>query len=170
MEEIELVLVRDQHYEVMQNLSRLYTYDLSDIAVRLNGYQCDEKGQYSESVREYFEDPNFDCYLLKVKEEWAGFAVVKKKIQIESLDHESQMSQMAEFFIVRKFRRKGVATVAVFRIFDTYPGKWVVDVWPENRAACSFWSSAISKYRADNVLLTRAHNLAYDCEMITYTF
>ena len=170
MEKIELVPVREQHYEVMQNLSRLYTYDLSDIAACLNGYQCDAKGQYSDCVDEYLEDSNFDCYLFKVKDEWAGFAIIKKKIQLEGSDIESPVSEMAEFFLARKFRRKGVATDTVFRIFDSYPGKWEVDVWPENRAACSFWNSAISKYRGDNVSLTRAHNPNYDCEMISYTF
>ena len=121
-------------------------------------------------MHEYLEDPDFDCYLLKVKEEWAGFAIVKKNLQLESSDHESQVSQMAEFFLVRKFRRKGIAKVIVFRIFDSYPGKWVVEVWPENRVACSFWNSTITQYRPDNVLLTRMHNPNYDCEMITYTF
>jgi predicted acetyltransferase len=170
MEEIELVLVRDEHSEVLLNLSKLYTYDLSEIASQFHGYRCDEKGQYSECVRKFLEDPSSDCYLFKMTDEWAGFAVVKRTIQAKSSASKLQVSQMAEFFLVRKFRRKGVATTAACRIFDCYPGKWEVSVWPENNSACSFWSSAISDYRDGKASVIQAHHPDFGCEMITYTF
>jgi predicted acetyltransferase len=170
MEEIELVLVSDKHSEVLLTLSRLYTYDLSEIATQFHGYQCDEKGLYAECVRGFIEDPSSDCYLLKMTEEWAGFAIVKRKTQTENSDSKPKVSQMAEFFLVRKFRRQGVATTAACRIFDCYPGEWEVSVWPENHAACSFWNSAISDYRDGKASVIQAHHPDFCCEMITYTF
>ena len=50
---------------------------------------------------------------------------------------------MAEFFVVRKHRRRGVATEAVCKILARYPGDWEIAVAERNVAARAFWPRAI---------------------------
>ena len=70
----------------------------------------------------------------------AGFAL------INTLSHhgESIEHNMAEFFVARKHRRRGVATEAVRQILSRYPGYWEVAVAERNLAAKSFWPFAIA--------------------------
>jgi predicted acetyltransferase len=55
---------------------------------------------------------------------------------------------MAEFFVLRKYRRAGVGTRAAHRIFGTYAGEWEVRQRSTNVSATSFWRTAISVYTA----------------------
>ena len=53
---------------------------------------------------------------------------------------------MAEFFIARKYRRRGVGLVAARAIFGRYPGLWEVAVARRNTGALAFWRRAIGGY------------------------
>jgi predicted acetyltransferase len=51
---------------------------------------------------------------------------------------------IAEFFVARKHRRRGVATEAVRQILALYPGHWEIAVAERNAAARAFWPHAIA--------------------------
>jgi predicted acetyltransferase len=51
---------------------------------------------------------------------------------------------MGEFFVLRKYRRRGVASEAVRQVLAAYPGRWEVAVVARNAAAQSFWPRAIA--------------------------
>jgi predicted acetyltransferase len=51
--------------------------------------------------------------------------------------------RMAEFFVVRTYRRTGVGTAAARDVFGRHPGPWVVRVLPANDGAESFRARAI---------------------------
>jgi predicted acetyltransferase len=53
---------------------------------------------------------------------------------------------MAEFFVVRGCRRRGVGTEIARRVWNQFPGKWEVRVMEANRAAHRFWERAIAHY------------------------
>ena len=57
---------------------------------------------------------------------------------------------MGEFFILRKFQGKGVATYVAYKIFKENPGKWSVAVMPENIKANNFWRKIISTVVMEN--------------------
>jgi predicted acetyltransferase len=128
MHESKLINATEEHFQVLTNLSKYYTYDVSEFASELHGYEIGENGHYSECVHEYWKNPTVDSILLQVDGEWAGFALVKKHTDADKTHHE-----IAEFFVVRKFRRKGIATRFARQVFDSYPGKWEVNVWPKNK-------------------------------------
>ena len=64
---------------------------------------------------------------------WAGLALV----------FTGEPHDIAEFFVMRKYRRHGVGTHAATRIFEQYPGRWTVREQVVNRAAAAFWRRAI---------------------------
>jgi predicted acetyltransferase len=53
---------------------------------------------------------------------------------------------MAEFFILRKFRRQRVGERAAVLLFDRFPGRWEVRQRSSNQPATAFWRSAIGRY------------------------
>jgi len=57
---------------------------------------------------------------------------------------------MAEFFVMRSYRRRGVGLAAAFAAFDRFKGPWEVRQRDENVAAIAFWRRAIHDYTRGN--------------------
>ena len=53
---------------------------------------------------------------------------------------------MAQFFVMRGYRREGVGRTAATILFDRHPGPWEVRVIEENLPAEAFWRSVIERY------------------------
>ena len=53
---------------------------------------------------------------------------------------------MAEFFVLRAWRGRGIGRRAVFALFDRFRGKWEISELPRNAAAISFWRRVIGEY------------------------
>ena len=66
---------------------------------------------------------------------------------IDSYSHltgQSGIRDVAEFFVLRKYRRIGVGRRAARLLFDQFPGQWEVRQLPANTAATAFWVNMIS--------------------------
>ena len=75
--------------------------------------------------------------LIRADDHLAGFALVNQWSALElPLDH-----AVAEFFVLRKYRRARVGTRAALFIFRRYPGRWEVPVVWCNPPALAFWRS-----------------------------
>ena len=59
---------------------------------------------------------------------------------------DSTVRDLAEFFVVRGVRRRGVGLAAAHLLFRSLPGKWEVRVGDYNSPAQQFWRSAIELY------------------------
>ena len=69
----------------------------------------------------------------------AGFVLVNRWSALNRLlDH-----SVAEFFVLRKYRRIGVGSCAARVLFEGWPGRWEVSVPRYNKPALSFWRKAI---------------------------
>jgi hypothetical protein len=55
---------------------------------------------------------------------------------------------MAEFFIGRAWRRRGMGTQAVRLILDRFTGRWLITEHLRNDAAVKFWRHVVSAYTA----------------------
>jgi predicted acetyltransferase len=55
---------------------------------------------------------------------------------------------MAEFFIARPYRRRGVGQEAVRLIFDRFSGRWHIMEYQRNPPAIAFWRRVVSAYTA----------------------
>jgi predicted acetyltransferase len=59
---------------------------------------------------------------------------------------------MAQFFILRKFKNKGIGSYIAQECFNKFPGIWEVMVIPGNEGAYRFWRAAIKKYTQGNFI------------------
>ena len=53
---------------------------------------------------------------------------------------------VAEFFVMRRYRRSGVGRRAAFLIWKHFPGTWTVRVSEGNPGALEFWSDVVGEF------------------------
>ncbi len=67
-----------------------------------------------------------------------GFALVR-----DPASTESDVNELAEFYIKPESRRLGIGHRAVRAIWKRFPGNWELQVYLRNSAAVQFWGSCI---------------------------
>ncbi len=124
---------------VLRNLIELYLYDFSEFTGEdvgdheLFGYRY---------LDHYWTEPDRHPFLIRVGERLAGFVLVRSRPG----DEGGSESSIAEFFVMRKYRRRVVGRVAARRVFDMFPGRWEVTALCDNVAAQGFWRGVIEGY------------------------
>jgi predicted acetyltransferase len=127
----------------LRNLMELYLYDFSEFT----GSDVDESGLYGyEYLDFYWTDPAWHPFLVRVNGRLAGFVLVRD----QGLDNGELVHHIAEFFILRKYRRQHIGKQAAFQVFDRFPGLWRVTEIEENKAAQAFWRQVIGEYCGGN--------------------
>jgi predicted acetyltransferase len=125
---------------VFDRLLQLYMYDFSEFArIGSPHGEVDEEGRFAYlGFESYWQHQNERVPLLiRADDHIAGFALVNQWSALElPLDH-----SVAEFFVMRKYRRARVGTRAALLIFRRYPGRWEVPVAWYNPPALAFWRS-----------------------------
>ncbi len=124
---------------VLRNLLELCQHDYSEY----DGQDPDENGLFGYRwLDHYWTEPERHPFLVRAEGRLAGFVLVR---QIES-GPEGPVYSIAEFFVLRKYRRKGVGRQAAWSIFDRFPGTWNVCQEAANLPAQAFWRRIIHQY------------------------
>jgi predicted acetyltransferase len=63
-----------------------------------------------------------------------------------TLGSDAVLWDMAEFFILRGYRRRGIGTKAAHEVWRRFPGQWQVRVMEINSYAVSFWEHAVAEF------------------------
>ena len=152
--DVKLIPAKLDDLPIIQNLARFYAYDISEHYGDETGWEMEDDGLYGVGIdfKQYFTEQNCFPFLMRYKNELAGFAIVDKKGSDETIDF-----NMAQFFVLRMYKGKGIGKYAAHACFDQFRGAWEVMVMPGNQSAYRFWSSIIKSYTGDNfVEYTRA--------------
>ena len=135
---IEPILIEQK--SVLLQMMELYSYDFSE-------FSDDDINEYG-----YFGYPYIDAYwteagrhpfFIRVDGKLAGLVLVRSCSVYNRL---TDPHNIAEFFVMRKYRRKGVGKAAAVIIFDLFPGEWEVSQWKSNRPAQQFWLQVVNEY------------------------
>jgi predicted acetyltransferase len=138
-----------QEEQVLRNLLELYSYDFSTI----DGADVDDSGLYGyEYLDLYWEDPDRYPFLIRVDGRLAGFALVREGSYFPESDlpRESRTWLIAEFFVMRKYRRRGIGEQVAVQLFDRFRGRWEIAQVVGNDEARAFWRAVISEYTGGN--------------------
>lgn len=146
--DIQLIPADLADYPVIQNLGRFYVYDMSEYMGGEPGWEIPEDGLYEcIDLKKYWNDKSSYPFLVRYQNEIAGFAIIDKKGSDSSIDF-----NMAQFFVLRKFKNKGIARAVAYQCFNAFPGTWEIMVMPGNEGAYRFWRSIIKKYTNNDFL------------------
>lgn len=143
-ESVSVKLAGSSERRVIESLSQFYIYDFSEMEpVGSCNLEFDDQGGYPvlTDLDSYWRIEGFQPLLIRVERCLVGFAL----INTHSHGGGSVEHNMAEFFVARKYRRRGVATEAARRIFARYAGFWEVAVAARNLRALAFWSHALAE-------------------------
>jgi predicted acetyltransferase len=73
----------------------------------------------------------------------AGLALVKRGSEVSN---RKTVWDVAEFFIVRAYRRKGIGMKVAHDMWKRFPGPWEVRVMQSNRTALNLWERATTTF------------------------
>jgi predicted acetyltransferase len=125
--------------EILWLLLQLYLYDFSEF----DGADVDEAGRFHYDYFErYWNEPERFPFFVRVDGRLAGLALVR---QFDTPENE-KITDLAEFFVMKKYRRQGVGRAAAFQVFDRFPGIWQVEQIDTNTPAQAFWRKVITEY------------------------
>jgi len=136
---IDLLRAAPSHRSLLRQMYELYCHDFSP----MTGADVGDDGYWTGDD---FLDPwpdNLHIYVIRVDRQWAGFAWVAFGSYV---DLHAANFLMDEFFVLRKYRRRGVGEWAAVWLFNQYPGTWEVGEVPENVEAQQFWRTVIDHY------------------------
>jgi predicted acetyltransferase len=125
---------------VLANLMELYVHDLSEI-VELQ-LKPDGRFGYPRLALYWREEGRFP-FLVRVDGHLAGFALVSQGSEISG---DPRVWDMAEFFVARGWRKRGIGAAAARELWRRFPGPWEVRVLEGNHAARAFWASAVDAF------------------------
>ncbi|MBV8632648.1 MAG: GNAT family N-acetyltransferase [Silvibacterium sp.] len=134
--QLRLIPATPEHEAVLDNLLQLYIYDFTDLLDLDPG--ADGRFSYPQ-LSLYWIEPGRYPFLVLLDETPAGFVLVKTGSDWDVHD-------MAEFFILRRYRRHGMGTRIAHEVWRCLPGRWEVRVMEVNKAALHFWQYAVSSF------------------------
>lgn len=127
---------------LLERLAQLYLHDFS----AFDNAQVDERGRFTDldaDFAAYGTDPARHAFLLRVGGNAAGFALVD---ELSLRPNGNDRHYIAEFFVMRAYRRRGYGAAVAHELFDRFPGPWQVAQVEANRPAQAFWRRVIDGY------------------------
>ena len=130
---------------ILANLLELYGHDFSEF----RNIDLGSDGRFGyKSLHLYWSEPERHPFLVSVDGKLAGFAFVKRGSEISG---DETVWDMAEFFVIRGYRRQGIGTQIAHNVWKQFPGRWEVRVMSSNASAYHFWERAISIFTGDAI-------------------
>ena len=133
----KLYELKEEEKEILYNLMQLYTYELSFYEDENINFKILDNGLYkiSKYVDLYWKEETRHAYIVKVDWQLAGFALERF--------NENNMNEIAEFFVIYKYRKIGVGSFMANEIFKRYKGKWEIKTLLKNKPAQKFWRTVV---------------------------
>lgn len=138
--DVEVVPASPEQEPVLANMIELYVHDFSEFM----DLKLGPDGRFGyRSLPLYWKESTRYPFLVMADSHLAGFVFVREG---PGISDEADVWDMAEFFIVRGFRRQRVGTQAAQEIWKRFPGKWEVRVTDRNENARRFWDRAVGEF------------------------
>ncbi|MDO3411351.1 GNAT family N-acetyltransferase [Saccharibacillus sp. CPCC 101409] len=132
---VEIRRAKGGDRKTFEKLWQLYLYDFSeftDMDVRPDGT--------------YPQFPEFELYWKKWGGDAAYFILAEGRIAGFAMVHEfwdNEAAYLSQFFVMRKYRRRGVGSKAARLVFETKTGRWGLHQLANNLPAQRFWDRII---------------------------
>lgn len=133
----------------LENLMQLYVHDWSELLP----LDLDSQGRFAAPPLDaYFVEPDHHALFIQDDGKLAGFALVVARSRLTGTPG---VHDMAEFFVTRGRRRRGVGAAAAAAVFARFAGAWEVRQRDENEVATAFWRRAIARFTGGRYQETR---------------
>jgi predicted acetyltransferase len=133
----------------IEGVYRDYLNDLSPSATGLFPTLGEVGHREPDQLQRWFDDRTAQVLTILYSEGPVGFAMVVRRRSAPSGGVSPPAApefSMAEFFIARAWRRRGIGAEAVRLLFDRFAGQWLISEHVRNTAAVKFWRRVVSGY------------------------
>ncbi|HEY4967456.1 MAG TPA: GNAT family N-acetyltransferase [Puia sp.] len=136
---IKIIKAPEEYMQIISNLLQFYTYDFSEYT----GNDTEPSGLFGvyPDLEKYWNEENRFPYIIKQDEKDIGFVFVR-----QIFTGERNYFSIAEFFVMRKYRRKGIGRQVAIQILDLHRGQWEIFQMESNTSAQAFWRTVILDY------------------------
>jgi predicted acetyltransferase len=127
---------------VLDNLLQLYIHDFQDFMAPERKIGVQDNGRFPDlpELDSYWTESSRAVWFIRVRDLLAGFALINR----HSHSGLPVDFNVGEFFVMRPFRRDGIATRAVANLLKAHPGQWEVAIAARNIPAQAFWPRAVA--------------------------
>lgn len=129
---------------LLENLLELYIHDLSAAFPSIE-LGADGRFGYAKLPLYWAEPERRFPFLIRHQGRLAGFALATRGSPVSD---DPNVFDVAEFFVLRRFRRSGVGRQAVRLLWQRLPGNWIVRASQGSPGAVPFWARVIAEYSA----------------------
>ncbi len=140
MMQIEVLPATTKEEPVIANLVELYAHDFSEFSDLKIG--VDGRFGY-EPLPLYWTESNRYPFLVRVNGDLAGFVLIQRGSKVSRVE---DIWDVAEFFVLRGYRRHGVGSRVAHDVWKMFTGHWEVRVTEKNAAARPFWQRAVTEF------------------------
>jgi predicted acetyltransferase len=143
---IEIIPANLAQQPVVANLFELYAHDFSEF----HDVEVGEDGRFGyKHLPLYWQEPNRHPFLVRADGKLAGFVFIKGGSEVSA---DAGVWDMAEFFVLRAFRGRGIGTRIAHEVWRRFPGPWEIRVMEANESASRFWQRAVTAFAGENAI------------------
>jgi predicted acetyltransferase len=147
---------------ILHNLLELYAHDFSEhVPLRIK-----PSGRFELTLSdEWWTRNDHFPYLIRWHGELVGFALVRRGSRVTGV---AEVMDIAEFFVLRGARAKGIGRSAAFALFRAFPGAWEVRVRRTNAPAMHFWSRVVADWLGHQVGVSPFSSDGVDWDLLEF--
>ena len=135
---VELVPASREQEPIVAQLLELYIHDFSELL----DIDVGEDGRFGyPRLPLYWSEPDSHPFLVRVTGRYAGLVLIRRERNASNA-----VWDVAEFFVLRAYRRRGIGNQIAHQLWRGFPGLWQVRVLDTNIAGTRFWSHAVSAF------------------------
>jgi len=142
---IEVLPAVQEQKPILANLLELYAHDFSEF----HDLDLGPDGRYGyRYLPLYWSEAARHPFLVRMNGKLVGLVLVKRGSEVTGNE---TVWDMAEFFVLRGYRRRGIGTQIAHEVWRRFPGAWEVRVMQSNISAYEFWGRAISTFTGEAI-------------------
>jgi predicted acetyltransferase len=139
---VEILPAQIADKSIVRQMMELFRYDLSES----EGTDLNEHGYFGYPyLNHYWTESDRHPFLVRVDDNLTGFVLVNQYTYLPGNQY-----SIAEFFILRKYRKRGIGRQVAFHIFNLFQGRWETYQSDANIVGQQFWRSIIGEYTQGN--------------------
>lgn len=116
-------------------MMELYLHDFSEF----DGEDLNEHGLFESTCLDYYwHEKSHFAYVCRINGKYAGFALVNDDV----IDRNNKY-WLAQFFILRKYRKHGAGKYLARHVFSELRGCWEIGQDARNEPALHFWRATL---------------------------
>jgi len=134
----------------MEGVYREYLNDLAPAATGVFPTLGEFGHREPDQLGAWFADRRAQVLIILYGYEPVGFALVRTAaVPAGALPATSELT-MAEFFIARSWRRRGIGAEGARLILERFTGRWEISAHRSNAGAVAFWRRVVASYAGGN--------------------